>query len=54
MKTRRSVMRAERGYSNIDYMKKNFSSIVLLLNLLSTSVTNLGLMVFFQELIYLE
>ena len=24
MKTRRSVMRAERGYSNIDYMKKNF------------------------------
>ena len=50
-------MKARRVCNNIDYMDKKFYFHLILQaisRLVSISIVNLGLMVFFQEMIYLE
>ena len=54
MLTGKGVVRAERGYNEID---KNFYFLSIhyaIFRLLSISITSLGLMVFIQKIIYLE
>ena len=56
MRSGRGAMRAGRGYNNMEHMDKNFyfhSILSAIRRLLITSITNLGLMVFLQEIIYL-
>ena len=56
MRSGRGAMRAGRGYNNMEHMDKHFyfhSILSAIRRLLITSITNLGLMVFLQEIIYL-
>ena len=57
MRAEKDVERAGKVYSNMDHMGKNFkfrSMINAISRLLGTSIKNLGLMVFIQEITYVK
>ena len=53
-KAGKGVRRAGKGYNNMGHMDKIFSWVPSFKQYLCTSIANLGLMMFFQEIIYLE
>ena len=57
MRAEKDVVRAGGGYNNMNHMDKNFpfhSIFSAISRLPNNSTTSLGLLVFFQDIIYLE